>query len=290
MKSVAILSVLATSVYASSPYIPSGISDACSSFLNTLDGDSSLTACASPLIDATSSFASSSSPASAAAVSSALSSLSAASASSACSESDIRTELASFYSACTAELTGSGANTNVQRMYDELYILNPLSTAITAKDSQGNYCVNKIPAAATSDSAVSSALGSLTTSQSTLTVPNAASYDASNLLFLFSQPSLNKTDLCTDCTRDIVSAYTNFMSSVPYAMGMSQSPMISGFSSLYDAVVNTCGSSFLSGAVQAAGGLKNGGSSSGAESFATVNLGAVGASLAAVAVAFATLF
>lgn len=290
MKSVAILSVLATSVYASSPYIPSGISSDCSSFLSTLDSDSSLAACATPLADATSSFASTSSPASAAAVSSALSSLCSASASSSCSQSSIRSELATFYSACTAELTGSSANVDVLRMYDELYVLNPLSTAICAKDNQGNYCVNQIPAAATSDSAVSSAIGSLTTSQSTLTVPNAASYDASNLLFLFTQPSLNKTDLCTDCTRDVVSAYTNFMSSVPYSMGMSQSPMISGFGALYNGVVNTCGSSFLSGAVQAAGGLKNGGSSSGAESFATVNLGAVGASLAAVAVAFATLF
>ena len=61
-------------------------------------------------------------------------------------------------------------------------------------------------------------------------------------------------------------SYFNFEQSVPYAPGLNNSPLMGGQSELYNAVTNTCGSSFFGGAVQAAGGLSGGlaGSSSAA--------------------------
>ena len=49
-----------------------------------------------------------------------------------------------------------------------------------------------------------------------------------------------------------------FESAIPYAPGLGHGPLMSGQTQLYLAVQNTCGATFLSGAVQAAGGLSGG--------------------------------
>lgn len=86
-------------------------------------------------------------------------------------------------------------------------------------------------------------------------LPNITTYRNTNLPFLFLKSSLSTDALCTACTRNILTAYINFESSVPYAPGIAQSPLLAGQSDLYLGVQTKCGSNFLSGAVQAAGGL-----------------------------------
>lgn len=61
-------------------------------------------------------------------------------------------------------------------------------------------------------------------------------------------------------------SYIEFETNVPYAPGLANSLLLGGQPDLYNAVQNTCGKNFFSGAVQAAGGLASGllGSSSAA--------------------------
>ena len=70
---------------------------------------------------------------------------------------------------------------------------------------------------------------------------------------------MNSGQLCNTCLRNVLSAYIAAEEAVPYGPGdISQSPMLGGQNDLYNAATSQCGSSFLSGSVQAAGGLGNG--------------------------------
>lgn len=92
----------------------------------------------------------------------------------------------------------------------------------------------------------------------TALVPNTTTYQDTNLPFMFLQPSMPSSELCTTCARNILTAYIDFESSSPYAPGLSNSLLFAGQISLYNNVTSKCGQSFLNGAVQAAGGLSSG--------------------------------
>jgi len=82
--------------------------------------------------------------------------------------------------------------------------------------------------------------------------------------------------------------YINFESAVPYAPGLNKSSIMSGQSPLYSAISSECGASFMSGAVQAAGGLSGGLVSNGAGRTVSAGSGALGL-LVAVLGAVATV-
>ncbi|KAH7911291.1 hypothetical protein BJ138DRAFT_1113340 [Hygrophoropsis aurantiaca] len=301
MKSVAVLSALVSAAVAqsstssaagasssSNPLIPTGISDGCSSFLNTLNSNSGFSACTSPIISATQQFGpggNETSGATTGSINSALNNLCSTSAFSACPDSTIGDQLTSFYSACSAELT-SNPNTDVIRTYDVLYMLSPMRQAICSKDDNGKYCVTEIPSASNSDAAgnvdiettkdtsqknlwiwtgedpeadASSTVTRRDVSNTTAAlIPNTTTFSATNLVFLFLEPTMSSTQLCTACTRNILTPYINFESKIPYGPGLGKSPCMSGQSALYNGVQGTCGANFLSGAVQAAGGISSG--------------------------------
>ena len=122
-------------------------------------------------------------------------------------------------------------------------------------------------------------------------LPNMTTYHDNNLPFIFFKPSLDKTKLCTACSRNVLTAYMNFESNVPYGPGLSQSQLLDTQSALYSAIQDQCPTGFLSGAVQAAGGLSSGIFSSGAISTVSVEYQsilalAMGAATLAVSVAF----
>lgn len=160
-------------------------------------------------------------------------------------------------------------------MYDVLYILSPLRTSVCSKDDSGSWCV-MAPTTSTRDVAevvdgessmgLTELLSLLYTDNSALKrrasvsaiVPNVTTYHNTNLPFLFFKPDLDNSKLCTTCARNVLTAYINFESNVPYAPGLSQSMLLDTQSDLYNGITEKCGASFLSGAVQAAGGLKGG--------------------------------
>ncbi|GJE88996.1 hypothetical protein PsYK624_050850 [Phanerochaete sordida] len=284
MKSFAVLSLFAAIALADSS-IPTGISSGCSSFMTKLDSDDSLSSCTDTLISATKSFGpGGSASTSASSVSSALDSL--CGNTSACPETTIRSTLASFYSACEAELTSS-VNKQVQEAYDALYVLIPLTTATCSKDDSGNYCATQIAGSAPSASSLYSS------GDQQVVTPNFDALESSNAAFLFLSPSLSSDKLCTPCTRSIITSYISFESDISYAPGMSNSILLGGQSALYSAVQSTCGASFLSGAVQAAGSLSGGvisqHSSGAAPNAHGAHAGGIAALLGAVTVAMVAL-
>lgn len=61
-----------------------------------------------------------------------------------------------------------------------------------------------------------------------------------------------------------MSGYFNYESDSVYSPGMANSQMLGGQTVLVAAIEEKCGANFLNGAVQAAGGIKSGGLTSGA--------------------------
>ncbi|THH19178.1 hypothetical protein EW146_g1955 [Bondarzewia mesenterica] len=295
MKSIAIVSLLTTAALAqsspsaaasasatSNPLIPTSISSGCTDFLTSLNSNSSLASCIQPLVSATADFGPSSNAtgnASASAISSALNNV--CGSSSSCDDSVIRGMLANFYSACPAELT-SKSNSDVIRTYDVIYALTPLKEAVCSKDDSGRYCVTTLSSIVSSSSVrvstgsssssyiesirdnlynpvSSSSVARRAAEDQVALVPNVTTYRESNILFLFLDKSLSSDKLCTTCTRNVLTAYMNFETSVPYAPGINNSLLLAGQSDLYSGIQSTCGASFLQGSVQAAGGSISGG-------------------------------
>ncbi|KAL5520218.1 hypothetical protein ACEPAG_9431 [Sanghuangporus baumii] len=288
----------ATPTSTASSLIPTSISSGCSSFLQALNSNSTLASCIVPVVNATSSFSplsNSSVNASSSAVKSALGTLcSTSTLSSGCSDAVIRGQLSSFYSSCGDELTGASPNQDVIRIYDVLYTIIPLKGAVCSKDDSGNYCVTQV-SAPSNNTGLSSASASVSvggsksfatsTSQNIYElvqnnlwsyasgsslkkrgseddvaslIPNITTFRSTNLPFFFLSKDTPSEQLCTSCTRSILTSYMTFEQSMPYALGIPNSPLLGGQSDLYNAVTSECGSNFLSGAVQAAGGLSDG--------------------------------
>ncbi|KAI6112055.1 hypothetical protein EDD16DRAFT_1883292 [Pisolithus croceorrhizus] len=276
LRAFAILSVLCTVVLAqssSNPLIPQGISSGCSNYLTQLDS-SNFTSCTSPIISALSQYTpGGNASTSLSSINAALNSVCASSVKAQCPDNVVSAQLSSFYAACSAELT-STPNSDVKRMYDTIYVLPPLRTAICSKSDNGQYCAAQLGSqsgkvdAVTQGSNPSSLEQYLYTTQSgssvtrrdssSALIPNVTTYEDTNLVFLFLEPSTDSTTLCTSCTRSILTSFITFESNTPYAPGLNNSVIMGGQTALYNSVQSTCGTNFLSGAVQAAGGLSSG--------------------------------
>lgn len=269
--------------------------------MTSLDSDPQILSCTNAFTNVVKNFGvgTTSSDFSTSAVKSALGTLS--SSSSACPEDVIRSKLTDFYGACTPELTSS-PNSAVILAYDVLYVLLPLSQAVCAKDDSGNYCIFEVGSTSNTTKTLLSSgttppandlwttldTGNSRRGQEQVIIPNVQEFKSLNLVFLGLQSSLPADQLCKTCTRNVLKPYIQFMSDIPYAPGPANSPLMSGESDLYSAVQQKCGAPFLSGSVQAAGGISDG-IVSGATGL-SVNIRTVaGALLAIVAGFFITL-
>ena len=225
----------------------------------------------------------------------------------------MRTRLTQFYSQCSAELTSKPVAA-VTQIYDVLYTLTPFRTAICSKDDSGSFCATNLPASNGLKSAISAGSPALTPNDiikalvqtspalasrasTTALVPNITTYQNTDLIFLFLQPAsgsqaaLQSSSQCTACTRNIMTAYINFESDTPYAIGLAKSLLLAPQQTLYNAITNTCGKTFLSGVVQAAGGLSGGTLPSGAmRNVATVSQGFVAVGMGILAVVIFSFF
>jgi hypothetical protein len=79
----------------------------------------------------------------------------------------------------------------------------------------------------------------------TIITPNTTTYRTTNLPFLFLQPTMAQASLCTPCTREVMVSYIKWESKQPYALGLSQSPILGGQSKLWNAINSTCGAAFV---------------------------------------------
>lgn len=272
--------------------------------MNNLDSDPQILSCTKAFTSAVANFGagSDSGTVTASTITSALNTLS--SSLSACSESVIRSKLTDFYSACPNELSSS-PNPDVIRAYDVLYVLYPFSQAVCTKDDSGNYCVLEVGSTSNStknllssgstDPSPSSGLwspyspGKTRRDEGQVIIPNLSQFRSLNLVFLGLQPSLTAAQLCLPCTRNVLNQYIQFMSSISYAPGTPNSPLMGGETDLYNAVQQKCGAPFLSGSVQAAGGISGGVLSGGAAGLLVNARTVAGAILAIVCGLFVTL-
>jgi len=238
------------------------------------------------------------------------------SASSGCDVSAVRTQLANFWSDCQADLT-SGTNSDIGRIYDSLYAFVPLQKAVCSTDGNGTYCVTQAESnlgssnsttnssskeaasgaqrvlnfddiannlVANSGSAAPISARAAVSNATAALIPNTTTFHDTNLAFLFLSPDMAASQLCQPCTRSIVSQYTTFEQEVPYGPTIANSSLLGGQADLYNAITQKCGASFMSGAVQAAGGISKG-LLSGAER--TTGSAGAGSTLAALLAAVA---
>lgn len=239
-----------------------------------MNANASISACAAPFTTALAAFSPGATTASASAISSALDNLCAPNAFSGCPQSTITAQLSAFYTACTNELVTS-PNLVVKLNYDALYASVPLRQVICAKDDSGNYCAANLTDSSTTGSTASTNPSSkqsvlqsslyttpstdgATSNGSSVLVPNATTYQQTNVLFMLLDPSMSSNQLCTTCTKNIMTPYISFESTIPYAPGLNASCLFSGQVALYNQINAICPAGFLNGAVQAAGGLSKG--------------------------------
>jgi hypothetical protein len=268
----------------SNSLIPSGISQGCSTFLQNFDADTATFSCLTSLLPALSAYGpgGSTPPPNATAIAASLDSFCALPS---CPDTVFRSNLAAFQSACSNELMTSGSNQNVIQIYDALYTLIPLQDVVCLKDENGKYCVLESTTAAAPGNTTSDIVDRSdhettniqrrdnSTSNSTQAYsPNEETWTMNNIAFLLLQPSESTQVLCSSCTRQILGTYITFESDAPYAPGLAQSTLLSNQPALYNAVESQCGSAFLGGAVQAAGGLSNGGPLGGSSSSSALSI------------------
>jgi len=242
MKSFALLGLLASLAFAqqynsSDPLIPQGLSDSCKSFYEQLNADTSLAQCLQPLQQATSGSYS-------------IYSLNSVCSATTCDPTTIGSQLSQFQQACQNELTVSKM-TSVITTYDSLYLLNILPKVVCLKDTSGNYCL-------ANSSTSSTKRASLGRRDQTVFIPDSGEFSQKNIAFLGLQPDEPPSTLCVPCTRQIMGAYTSQLSATPYGPGLGSSQLLPGEPALYSAINSKCGAAFLSGEVQAAGGLATG--------------------------------
>ncbi|KAF8522520.1 hypothetical protein JB92DRAFT_1693270 [Gautieria morchelliformis] len=221
--------------------IPSNISSGCSNFLSALNSAPGIQSCVSPVLNALPSNSTAS-----------ISSVCAAVTSNSCPDATVRTWLADFRGNCTAELLTS-PNPQVVSLYGVLYVLIPFTNAVCAKDQTGQYCLSQL----SSNSTAKAASGVANAAQKPLTssdgTPDATVFGSANIMWLGANPTMDAASLCTTCTKNVLSSYIQWESSMPPANGLSNLPLLSSQAPLWAAVQQTCPADFISGTLSSAG-------------------------------------
>jgi len=271
MKSIAIFSAalaLAQLAVAQSSTSMPKTTGSCATYLTSLDGNKDVQSSVASLNSALSAFtADKYASATSWQVSAALTSL----CSGDFSESTIKKQLATFATECNDELTGDSPNADVRATYDSLYVLAPAVKAVCTKNDSNDYCAASIAPGSSSQVTAGSV---------------ASMYQGTSLPYLFIDPTASKDVVCTSCTKNILSAYTSFEMSTPYALGLSKSAILGGQQAIWQGVLDTCGGSFFAatGTGNAASG-GNGGLNMGAGALGQSDSGAASTTVPVAALA-----
>jgi len=278
--------------------IPTSVSSGCATYLSALDLDTNLQSCLSSITSATGSLTPSSS---ASDVTTALGTICGSSVSSTCSDTLFRTQLTAFLAGCQQELSGNSPNKQVQDIYDALYTFAPFKDAVCSTDptdTNSGYCLATVgKQAASGGSLVALAKQFISivvqipltkrdtspfSATGTYLTPNATTFQAASIPFLFLTSSTDQATLCSPCSQAILGPYLKFESSIPNAVGLASSPLLGGQKKLWDTVQSTCGSDFTSGVVANAGaapstpsGVTVGGSLGAASKGAKISAGGI---------------
>ncbi|ORX39169.1 hypothetical protein BD324DRAFT_618715 [Kockovaella imperatae] len=120
--------------------------------------------------------------------------------------------------------------------------------------------------------------------------PNTTTYRNTNLPFLFLQDDMTSSQLCTPCTREVFVAYIKWESQMPYALGLSQSPILGGQNQLWRSVNATCGAGYVESIISEVGSGNFASSGIGAAAGTLSTIPGLGMGLAVLAGSVALLF
>jgi hypothetical protein len=106
--------------------------------------------------------------------------------------------------------------------------------------------------------------------------PHAASYNNNGLPYLFLTPNItDQAQLCSPCTSKVIGSYISFESITPYAIGIANSPTLSGQVTLWNHIKEVCPTDFTSGLLtNATTSTSSTNSDDSSDALATLNLGA----------------
>lgn len=157
-------------------------------------------------------------------------------------------------------------------------VLGPVAQAaanliVYTKSSSSSIAKRFLNARAPEDESV------LETIENTLISPNTTTYRLTSLPYLFLQPNMSSSLLCASCTKTVMAAYASWEAQIPYALGLSSSPILGNQMALWQGISETCGANFTQSITDLAGILASNGSvvapTSGAMSRASQSFGTV---------------
>jgi len=228
MKTFAWLSLVAASVAAQNG-IPSGITDACNHFLQSFNSDAKMQSCLKPLITATARFLPSANMQSNQGdVKWAMDQM--CSGKSACDQSAMQTTITDFNTACNGDML-SGNQQSLETTFELLYIMTPMIGGVCAKDTDGSYCLSK---------AKKNGGHTKRGDDQSLLQINTDDWKKSNVQFLFIDANESADQLCTACTKQVMTSYITYETALPYPMGVRSANLLGNQKALWTAINSKC--------------------------------------------------
>ena len=87
----------------------------------------------------------------------------------------------------------------------------------------------------------------------TALMPDTKTWRSTSLVYLFISPEYGASHLCTSCTKAVLSAYVKFEAATPYALGLTNSPLLGDQLNLWNNLTQKCNTTFTNDILGSAG-------------------------------------
>jgi len=84
-------------------------------------------------------------------------------------------------------------------------------------------------------------------------IPDTKTWRSTSLIYLFISPEYTASHLCTSCTKAVLSAYIKFEAATPYALGLTNSPLLGDQLNLWNNLTAKCNTTFTNDILSSAG-------------------------------------
>jgi len=88
-------------------------------------------------------------------------------------------------------------------------------------------------------------------------IPDTKTWRSTALIYLFISPEYAASQLCTSCTKAVLSAYVKFEAATPYALGLTNSPLLGDQLNLWNNLTDKCNTTFTNDILSSAGYSSN---------------------------------
>jgi hypothetical protein len=84
-------------------------------------------------------------------------------------------------------------------------------------------------------------------------MPDTKTWRSTSLIYLFISPEYGANHLCTACTKAVLSSYVKFEAATPYALGLTNSPLLGDQLNLWNNLTSKCNTTFTNDILSSAG-------------------------------------